>query len=105
MFFYGPKHIADKHIKETVMQYNLKNTGDYPSTTQDKDKPPQKAAIPNLKINSATFKTEQEEQITQPIANTSRFDPIQDLITEIEANTNEQQPHTPTAHILKENLS
>jgi len=87
------------------MQYNLKNTGDYPSTTQDKDKPHQNTAIPDPKISSETFKTEQEEQITQPIANTSRLGPIQDSIIEIEASTNKQQLHTPTAYMLKENSS
>ena len=50
-YFWGRKHIANKHIQETAVKYNLENTGDYPSTTQDKDKPPQKAAIPNPKTN------------------------------------------------------
>ena len=80
MFFRVPKQITDKHIKETVMRYNLKITGEYPSKTQDKDKLLQKAAISDPKINSETFKMEQEEQITQPVVNTSRSDPIQDLI-------------------------
>ena len=100
--FRGPKYIAEKHVKETVMQYNLKNKGDYPPTTQDKDKPPQNASIPNPKINAASAKIEQEEEIPQPIANTSRFDPIQDLITGIEAATNEQQLHSPAANMLNE---
>lgn len=103
--FRGPKYIADKHIKETGMQYNLKNKGDYPPATQDKDKPPQKASIPNPKMNAASAKIEQEEEITQPIANTSRFDPIQDLITAIEAGANEQQLHSPTANMLNDNIT
>ena len=72
------------------MQYSLENKGDYPSATQDKDKPLQKASISNPKMNTTSAKIDREEEITQTIANISRIDPIQDLITAIEADTNEQ---------------
>ena len=97
--FRGPKYITDKHMKETVMQYNLKNTGDYPATIQDTDKPPQKAFIPHPKVNAATIKVDEEKRIPQPIVNTTRLDPIQDLISGIEADPKEHL-HNPTAHML-----
>ena len=93
----GPKYIADKHMKETIMQYNLKHTSDYPPTTQDKDKAPQRAVIPDTKINSATLKPIQEQQILKPNISTAKFDPIQDLIQGIE-----QDLHVPTVSMLRE---
>ena len=51
-YFRGLKYIADKHTNETLLQYNVKHSGDYPPTTQDNDKPPQKAFIPDPKVNS-----------------------------------------------------
>lgn len=45
--FRGLKYIANKYIKETLMQYILKHKSDYPPTTQDKDKPSQRAVIPD----------------------------------------------------------
>ena len=73
--------------------------------TQDKEKPPQKASIPNPKLKAVTFKVDEEKQIPQPIVNTTIFDPIQDQITGIEADPNDRQLHSPAAHMFKDNSS
>ena len=53
--FRGPKFIEDKHIRESIMQYNLKHPGPpNPSTPETKvTPPPQPATIPSPQMNSA----------------------------------------------------
>ena len=54
--FRGPKFIEDKHMRESIMQYNLKNPGqhrrnDKESTPTNNDVPPQRAHLPDPKVN------------------------------------------------------
>ena len=54
--FRGPKFIEDKHMRESIMQYNLKNPGqhrrnDKEPTPTNNDVPPQRAHLSDPKVN------------------------------------------------------
>ena len=54
--FRGPKIIEDKHMRESIIQYSLKNPGqhrlpDKEGTNTNNDVPPQRAHLPDPKVN------------------------------------------------------
>ena len=114
--FRGPKFIDDKQLRETVMQYNLKNPGppthnqksELTPTVSQQNRPPIKPNIPTPVVNKVQYAYRGEIATEGDVTNTTtskidteEVDPIKAMIEKIEPSYQFEDLPPPTINMFK----